>query len=101
MTQPTLEQQEEMARWVGLTQNYWTKDWFDQHTSVGNPDFTDLSTLFKLVVPQVKQEFDKKALHEKWDFYEFLNEWVHDIVVYDKDPGLALFWAVYRLMKEE
>ena len=52
----------------------------------------DLNNLFTYAVPKLKMERDS--------LITFLWEWVKDMISNDKDPALALFWALWAVMKE-
>ena len=53
----------------------------------------DLNNLFKYAVPIAHSKLDDEAL------YDLMIRWVRDIV-FGKDPALALFWAIYPVLKE-
>ena len=114
MTTPTLEQQEEMARRAGLKDVHTNPEGVTLHrerSQVGRigwkwsklPDFTDLSTLFRYVIipKQINyrlESFQDEHLATVW-IGEFLSE--DSAFVGDESPGLAMFWACYKLLKEE
>ena len=118
---PTLKEQEEMARWAGFEKppcdrvggclkrlciDYSCKC---DRWEANLPDFTDPTTLFKLVVPKVYEKgfwiqlscdtrgtsvsILKGPAQRNWSMV------ITDAV--DESSGLALFWACYKLLKEE
>ena len=118
MTTPTLEQQEEMARWLGILREHNVVAVIGVVTLRGCsycgevepvetrycplPDFTDLSTMFRYVIipKQINyrlESFQDEHLATVW-IDEFLSE--NSAFVGDESPGLALFWACYELLKE-
>ncbi len=54
----------------------------------------DLNNLFKIAVPKLHTKLGDKPT------FDLLVGWVEDII-YDNDPALSLFWAVYPILKEE
>lgn len=122
----TQEMQEEMARAVGLKQNYWTKEWFtDPHTSIGNPDLTDLTNLFKYVEPELWRKYGRikiAIIDEGGRFgceihqygsqtlddgnvtmsgWRLLCELEWSEILQAENAGAALFLACWKLLKEE
>ena len=114
MTTPTLKEQEAMARWVGFKKiepTEWDQNrgcilrWIapDGRKLSLRPDFTELSTMFRyMIIPkQINyrlESFRDEHLATVW-IDEFLSE--DSAFVGDKSPGLALFWAIYKLMEGE
>lgn len=58
---------------------------------------TDLNNLFKWAVPKLKRGVQLTQTDDGWQCDIGLG----DIVVCDKDPALALFNAIYKLIKED
>ena len=101
MTTPTLEQQEEMAQKLGFTWDPVMESWQypDGVFCDSLPDFTDPTTLFKLVVP----EFSYYSLSwcDEQHRCEVRRGKVKGIAYHPSDPGLALFWAIWKLVNGE
>lgn len=127
MTEPTIKEQEEMARWLGFRSRcglyaivWWALPGEDVYIYRQLPDFTDLTTLFKLVVPVAEDKGYMWSFHvgvsiKRQKRYWF-NIWLTDLEeiarreklgiatrfeASDESPGLALFWAIYKLMEEK
>lgn len=65
----------------------------------------DLNNLFQYAVPKLKEGLDypQETIGfptERYKCHRFLQMWVYSIAIQGKDPALALFWAIYKVLKE-
>ena len=104
MKEPTQEQIKEF--WGRIADKYETfgddthrhymfnGEWYEGSgvpTGSGNPPI-DLNNLFKYAVPKIKEKGILVLVN-------MLVEWLMDYIYRGKDPALALFWAIWRVVK--
>jgi hypothetical protein len=92
--QPTKEEIQKFWEWCGLVKNPWTSHWFCNHIEI---ELTlDLNNLFKYAVPNLK-----KTYYSKYNIViSLISDWATSILYdNDKDPALALFWAIMEAIK--
>ena len=95
MNDPTDEQIQEFWEWCGFKFSY------PIPPHIINPDGEtcddelgiDLNNLFKYAVPKVRKELSPL------NYGMVMYDWLHQFVETDKDPALALFWAIYEIIK--
>lgn len=110
MNEPTEAEVKELWEWCGLTKaGVW---WFSPRGKMMDviPPRIDLNNLFKYAVPKLKElnryNIELKSLVNYPSVYLARIEANLNPNAYpnsktnDKDPALALFWAIYKVMKE-
>ena len=97
---PTKEQEKEFWEWCGFTRNKQNIGrgseylWNYPDAQLGTLPSIDLNNLFKYaVLPLV----DKKL----GTYWKITAIWYESLMKHNEDPALALFWAIWKLIKEE
>ncbi len=99
MNEPTDEQVKEFWEWCGCCQSKMQIDtgwWFypDGEIHHGLPGI-DLNNLFRYAVPQLPfLRMDYQPITEEYFFETMKPNTINLAVGRDKDPALALFWAI-------
>ena len=107
---PTQEQAEKFWMWCGWrfrlsgseSGHYWQDP---KGTARADLPALSLNSLFKWAVPKVRTNYDvvlETADHPKFlaTVWEIGEPNLSSEIV-DKDPALALFWAIYKVMEEK
>ena len=112
---PNEEQIKELWEWCGFRRlpegkagyhfehcekimNWMQPDYKDSYKSMPYLPEIDLNNLFKWAVPKLYSELSKagKYYRMKW-----LYEAIEEAVIDNKDPALALFWAIWEVIQNE
>ena len=105
MTEPTQEQIKELWGWcefkfkLSASENphYWI-DPFGRAMAKLPP--IDLNNLFKYAVPKRIRQYEDKGEHTASVWNKLFITWVHSMVEGNSDPALALFWAIWEVIKK-
>jgi len=96
MKRPTSEQIKEFWKWCGFKKVKHGKwqgwEWPDLGATSELPPI-DLDNLFEHAVPKL----DSFSLGER---RYILLKWIEDVVSNKSDPALALFWAIWEVIKQ-
>ena len=99
---PTQEQIKEFWKWCGLHEvlaSGGEYHWFEADEIISPTDdnhvpVVNLDNLFRWAVPKLSSKM------AKYEVMYLLKDWIEDITIFDKDPVLALFWAIWKVIKE-
>lgn len=101
MSKPTREQIREFWEWCGFRDvHYNSLGAIGQKWSGRYPKEEwryldiDLNNLFKYAVPIAHNKLGDEAL------YDLMIMWIRN-VIFGKDPALALFWAIWEVIKND
>jgi len=106
--EPTKEEIREFWEWCGLTliphtdrYSSGTQNWIEYQyggTRVDKPEL-DLTNLFRYAVPALNEKLDRHIqLTQVMSGWE-CNIGLGDITYTDDDPAMALFWAIWEVIK--
>ena len=100
---PTQEQIKELWEWCGWSSNgaYWFSPFPNEHSAKNLPSI-DLNNLFKYAVP--KLDYPNMLLYyvvnvKEWYCVLRMASHPWEIGEFSETPALALFWAIYKVMK--
>ena len=92
MGKPTEEQIKKLWEWCGIKTKVRVGDKANTHkATICFP--IDLNNLFEYAVPKLSSKM------AKYKVMYLLKDWVEAITIFDKDPALALFWAIWEVME--